>query len=142
MAQHDVEVPVPLVVAEVEDRRVLRHADDVDDGVETAERPDRVLEHARRVVPAGRVAVPRDATDLLGHSRRALGLDVDAADPGPDGRERVRGLATDPLAGADHEHPATVEPQQIGIGRDRRRVGGLAHGRRLGPADEDREADQ
>ena len=57
-------------------------------------------------------AVP--PTSALMSAARSGSL-VDAREPRADRRERVRRLAADALAGAEHDEAATVEPQQAGI---------------------------
>ena len=59
VAQHDVEVPVPVVVGHVDEVGVARHADDVDDAVDPAERAAGVVEHALHVGAVERVAAER-----------------------------------------------------------------------------------
>ena len=112
MTQDDVEVPVPLVVGQLDDGRVLRHADDVDDPVDTAELCLRVVEQLLHVVALGRVARVRHTTDLRRDVDREVRVDVDAHQPGAGRRQRVRRLSADPLPGADDHEAAAVEPQQ------------------------------
>ena len=123
VAQHDVEVPVPVFVGHLNNVRVPGHADDVDDAVDAAEVACRVPEHALDVVPFVRVTRDRDAVDLGRDVGGEVGLDVDARDARAHRREGVRRLAADALAGAEHHEAAPVEPQQPRVVGHERVVG-------------------
>ena len=63
------------------------------------------------------------AADLGADVGGEVGFLVDAREPCADRRERVRRLAADALAGAEHDEAPAVEPQQPGIVGDGRVVG-------------------
>ena len=126
MTQHDVEVPVVVVVRHVDDVGVSSHADDVDQTVEPAETPIDLREHPLGIGALVRVARDRDAVDLAGDVGREVAVDVDAGDARTDRRQRVRRLTADALTGAEHDEAAAVEPQEPRVvGNDR--VVGAGH---------------
>ena len=112
MAQHDVEVPVPLFVGHLGDVGVARHPDDVDDAVDAAELGGGIGEQQLDVGTVDGVAREADAVDFGGDVGREVGIDVDDREPRPHGRERVRRLAPDPLPRAEHDEALAVEAQQ------------------------------
>ena len=120
--QHDVEVPVPVVVVDVEQRRVPCHPHDVHQAVEATERPGHLVEDPLGVVAAA--GVPRDghALHLVGDLPGPCRVDVDARDVCPDGREGVHGLASDPLPGTHHDEASAVEAEPRRVVRHRRVV--------------------
>ena len=78
VAQHDVEVPVPVLVVEVDERGVAGHADDVDEAVDATERGLGVGEEPLGVGALRGVAGPGDAADLVGDVGREVLVLVDA----------------------------------------------------------------
>ena len=123
MTDRHVEVPVPLLVGEVEEVDEPRDADDVDDAVDAAERGDRVVEHALHVVALRGVARPAACRRPLRRCPRpGRGRRRRTASRAPFAAERVRGLATDALTRADHHEAAVVEAEAVGVIGDRRVV--------------------
>ena len=91
MAQTDVEVPVPVLIGQLDEVGVARHAHDVDDAVEPAKCRLGLVEQALGIGPA--VASPtRPRHDLLGDLAGEPGIDIDAEHLRPDRAEGVRGL--------------------------------------------------
>ena len=56
-----------------------------------------------------------DAADLVGDVVGQAGVDVDAHEASTVRGERVRRLATDALARADHHEATAVEPEPVGV---------------------------
>ena len=123
VAQDDVEVPVPVVVGEVDEVRVPGHPHDVDDAVEPAECALRLREQALGVAPHRCVTRARDAADLSRDLGGQVGVDVDAEHRRAEGRERVRRLTADPVARTHHHEAAAVETQPPRVVGDRAVVG-------------------
>ena len=123
MTQHDVEVPVPLLVGHLDEVRVARHPNDVDDAVDAAEFRGGVLEQPFHVGPVGGVADERLGADFGGDVGGEVAVHVDGHQARADRRQGVRRLPPDALPCADHDEPSTVEPQQSLVVRDRRVVG-------------------
>ncbi len=116
MAQHDVLVPVPQVVIDVEQAHVLRHADDVDEAVDLAvEGGLRLAEQPLHVLSVGGVARPGRTTDLGGDVGGQVGVEVDRHELGPHRCQCVAGLAADALAGTKDDEALAVQPQPGGV---------------------------
>ena len=135
MAQHDVVVPVPQFVVELEQAAVLGHAHDVDDpaqapGPDAGQGGGGLGEEAFGVGPDRGVAHPRHPADLRGDVGGQVLVEVDAQHLGPGLGQRVAGLAPDPLPGPDHDDAAAVHAQHarvvgdLGVVRTRHRSSG------------------
>ncbi len=111
MPQHDVEMPIPLLVRHVDEVGVLGHADDVDDAVDAAHLLGRITKQALGVGTLGGIAGPRDAIhfgrDVVGQPL----IKVDAEDLSAGLVQGVSGLTADALAGADQDQVAIVEAE-------------------------------
>ena len=82
-----------------------------------------VVEHALHVGAVVRVAGERCRVDLTGDVGGEVGVLVDARQSRADRCQRVRRLATDALAGAEHHEAPAVEAQEPRIVGDRGVVG-------------------
>jgi hypothetical protein len=78
MPQHDAELPVPFVVGVVPDRLDARHADDVDDAVDSTERLARLGEDFFDPAAGRHVGDAGPAGNGLGNGLGTVWIQVDA----------------------------------------------------------------
>src|SRR5262245_7416368 len=129
VAEDHVEVPVPVLVAALEDGAVARLADDVDDAVEPPERATGVGDQSLDGAARPDVAGPWSAADLGSDGAGTGTVDVGADHARPSRRERVRGLTTDAPTRSDDGEAAAVETEQRRIVGHRAPIEGVAHTR-------------
>jgi hypothetical protein len=122
VAQHDVELPGQSLVVDRQRVAVVRHADDVDEPVDPAQRRRRVRHEPLHVVATGQVAHPRHAPDLFGHLACELVAHIATHDPGSALGQGGRRLTPDALARTRDQQAAAIEAGHRPIVRKRRAV--------------------
>ena len=116
MPHVQVEIPAPGRVVGVGNASDVRHPDDVDQAAErVAKTPGRLGEHPIDIRAHTDVGDASDALDFPGDRVGKFGVAVYAEYARAGSRERVAGLASDALTGAEHNETSPLEACGIGI---------------------------
>src|SRR5262245_51299590 len=110
-------MPLPVVVAELGDRPVARHPDDVDDSVEAAELLRDGFEERATLLAVRRVGLSRDSTDLRRNGFSAISVEIHAHNLRANAREGMRRLVADPHPSPEDDEDFSIEAEHVCVVR-------------------------